>query len=574
MSYQYQSVTTETPEPPKKKSTVWVIIGVIALIVIICFCIAASAALLYFDPFDWGILGRLTGGYDSIARTVPADTDMHFSIDMLKLLSDDTQDVFNAFAKSSGDPSVQSREDVIKEMDASLLEEFGVTFSDDIQPWIGQYAGVSFFDVNMNQGSETFKWVFAIETRDKKAADAFIEKLVAHYAEKMGMRFQEIEYENTILFEMADDYNPFAIGRYKGLVFLSSDADFIIRAIDAPKGETLAKNDDYRSITKELPSSRIMTVFMNKTYFDNVYNLSGGDIPSLGLNPDIFQSSGISLSLVGNSIQMDVISAYDPDLLTEEQLALLTSQGASEKIAEDFPQDSILLLAGHDLSQIYTSSIQIIASTSGMSTQEISESMQLLEDQIGINPERDLFPYLDQDWGMALVKEHDTLLAEELDFPVGIIAYFGTSDKQQLGQNLSNTADHLSGMGLMSIDEKSIDGMTLYEASIYMMGEPLFTFGMKDNQMLLGTSSSRFENAPNRNQSLAESEGWKKAWKNVPNGMSPALYLDFQELINMIPDVNMTDMQYFKPIDKILLADSPLKGSTKHTLLVITIKTE
>ena len=75
--------------PVRKNRSVW-IIAVIVIALLICLCLVASAALIYFDPFDWGLLGRVLGGYDAIARTVPADTDVHVSVDMLKLLAEDS----------------------------------------------------------------------------------------------------------------------------------------------------------------------------------------------------------------------------------------------------------------------------------------------------------------------------------------------------------------------------------------------------------------------------------------------------------------------------------------------------
>ncbi len=574
MSYPNQTMTTDHPQPPQKNKKVWIIIGVVAFILVICFCLAAAAALLYFDPFDWGILGRLTGGYDSIARTVSADAQMHLSVDMLKLLSNDTQDIVNAFAQAGDNPEVQSREDLIKQMDESLLEQYGVTFTDDIKPWIGQYAGVSLFDINLNESNDTPTWVFAIEARDKKAADAFVAKITAHLANESGTSLREIEYKNTTFFEIAMQYDSLAIGRYKGLVFLSSEMDHIIRAIDAPDGKTLAKDDGYRAITKELPSTRIMTTFINQTFFKEIYALNGGEIAATGLDPKIFGSSGMSLSLVNNSIQLDAISAYNREQLSEPYLNLLSSRGTDTKILEEFPQDTILFMGGSNLGKIYSSVIEILSSTNSISSQEVSESMQLLDDQIGFNPETDLLPYLDGDWGLALVKERDTLLAKELNIPVGVMGIFQTSNNQQLSQNLSETADQLSKLGIVAIEEKIIDDMTLYVASIFMMDGPLFAFGMQNNQMLLGTNSTRFENPPERNQSLAESEQWKEAWKMIPRGMTPTVYLDFQGFIHLIPDFSLEELQYLQPIDRILMADSPLKNNLKHTVLVITIKTE
>ena len=112
---------------------------------------------------------------------------------MLKFLSEDTRGVFDAFAQSSGDPDVTNREEFIQQMDETLVDGFGVTFSEDIQPWIGQYMGLSFFDVSPDEYGEPVldHWIFVVEARSKKDSDAFIAKLVANLSAKTGETFAE-----------------------------------------------------------------------------------------------------------------------------------------------------------------------------------------------------------------------------------------------------------------------------------------------------------------------------------------------------------------------------------------------
>lgn len=571
MSNLDRDITDRPAQPVKKNRKIWLIVSIVILL-LICLCVASSAALLYFDPFDWGILGRFFGGYDAIARTVPANTDVHFSADMLKLLSGDSQAVMDAFASNSGDPGVSSREEMIQKMDETLMADYGVTFSDDIMPWVGQYAGVSLFDLSLAQEMDVDHWVIAAEVRDRRKADASLEKLSAFLGQEYGTPVETTTYEGATLYAGLGPDGPMAAGRHKNILFISNSVENIQEAIDADKGESLADDANYKAVISQLPASRMLTAYFSRGVFQELTALAGEAVMNTQTDPGAGQNSGLALSLVDAGIKVDILGVYDLDSMTQAQLDNLSFNGAEGKLAESMPEDVLLFLTGRDMGHAWENLLAYLEETGGLDADEVSESMMLLEGQIGFNPERDLFPYLDQEWSLALVRERNSLLSEQLDLPIGLLCIAETSNPDQLNLKVQETADKLGGIGLIMIDEKTIGDMTYYEASAFMMGNPLLAFGMRQNQFLLSTSPDRLENLDDGGAVLSGTELWKSTWSAMPGQMNPILYADLKSLVAIFPDFELAEVPYLQPLHTLALAGSPLDGNTKHWVLMLTIE--
>jgi hypothetical protein len=580
MSEEDLSTVSESGQPALKKRNTWIIVAaaVVGGIVIIA---AVLAALVYFDPFHLNLLGRLRGGYDPVAATVPADTDLYFSIDMLKLLSEDTRGIIDAFAKSSGVPEVTNREDTIKQMDDFMMENLGVTFSDDIQPWIGQYLGFSLFDVSMDEYNApvVVHWIFAVETRDQKASDAFISKLIAFIAEDTGETFVEREYKKATFQELSteNDADRVVIGRNKDMVLISNSMENIQRAVDAQSAESLAKDADYKAVVAKLPNTRLMTAYIRSSLVDQLStSMYQPAWSTLGTSTN-FQNVAFSLATIAEGIRFDMVSSYDLQNLTQAQIDSMSGPGASGKLAESLPQDTFFFVTGKNLDKVWGTIKEAIRTADDISEAEFDESMQMLESEIGINPDKNLFPLLDQEWGLALLNQESTIFAD-LGVPLGILGVFETSNPDQLSQNIKNMAGNLNEYGLVMADEKTGENTTYYELNTNYMGGadvgPWLAFGVRDSQLILTTNSAHLQNQLTSSESLAQSDVYQAVWKPFPSNMSPIFFLDLHQLIGVLNDLNSNELDVLSPVQSIAMAGSPLKDGTSQWALIIYVNTQ
>lgn len=575
--YNDQTVVQPGAETPEKKSRSWVIV-VVVVILVACCCLVSIAALLYFDPFDWGFLGRLTGGYDSIAKAIPEDANMYVSVDMLRFLDEDTRGVINAFAASAGDPDVMNRDEFISKIDKSLMESFGVTFSDDILPWIGQYIGVSFIDFELDSYGEPeyADWVLALESHDKKAVDEFISKIIDFTSKKTGYDFSTQSYKGTDIFELdtPNDYEKIAISHSKGILLISTRASGIQKAIDAQTGVSLSENQDYKDTMDGLPTQRLVTAFLSGNLFSDITAYLGNELDQNIPTPSIYQSMGISLAIIDDVIRTDVFTAFELDQLSEEQKSNLSSEGSSGEIAVNFPEDTLLFITGGKFGNTWMTIKNLLVDSMGGDEEDFDESMEMFGNEYGLNPDSELFPYLDGEWGLGLYRDQSGIINFQFGIPLGAMLVVETSNQSSLDASINKFMDNFGGFGLITIKEKTISGVPLYVAAPFLLNTTLLSFGTFENHFLLGTNDETLAESFNSDQSLANYAQYKDVWTKFDSGMNPVFYMNFTELTGFMEDYSTEELGPLDPIMKIAIANSPLKDNTTHLTIFVYVDTQ
>jgi hypothetical protein len=565
---------TPPPEPQKKLGgKIWIIIAAVALLLICC-CLAATAALFYFDPFDWGILGRLIGGYDPVAKTMRADSDLYISLDLLKFLSADSREVFDAFASSAENSEFGNRDEFISNLDEGMKEAYGVTFTDDIQPWIGQYLGLSFLDLELDSygGPESSAWLAVAESRDKKAAAEFITKLVAETQTIYGSEFRMTTYEGVDIYELITEYEDeqFAVATYKSYVYLAKNAQCIQDALDAYKGDSLYENEELKDTLSSLPDSHILSAFISPDFMTSVVDSSLSDS---GFQADGFnaaRSIGMSLSTTNEGVQIDYAINYIPENMNEYQNEKLNSDFSASEIIGFFPENTLFFVADSHLDLTWKMYRQMIVDNIG-SEDDFNESMQLLENEIGFNPDRQLLPILDGVYGIGVFNESGGLIQDELEIPLGLLGVFGSSQPDQLQRIVSDTANNLERLGLVNVNQETYGNMTYYEMSIFLMGGSLPSFGTQGEYLFLGTSVEALLGSQQSGRSLKDNALLIETWDAFPSNMEPIGFINFREFLTLIEDINYEQYPALNPIKSIGIAQGPLKGNTQTASMILFI---
>ncbi len=305
------------------------------------------------------------------------------------------------FSDALEDIDVKDQESAIKELDQQLDDALDLTITDDVMPWIGQYAGVGIYDIETGSYGdlENGSLIFAIEARNTKGADEFLVKLRDGIEKNQDASFDETEYEGVSIF-VSEEYPEIAFGRSKNLVLISNTEDALHEAIDAQKGDSMAKNADYKAMLKELPKERAVHAYIQNLDFLDA--LSSG--MSMGMNTgDMFvstlegwKSSMLSLAIVDAGVQMDMVTGYDTDKLDEDMMAMLETAGTESKTIAMMPEETLVFVSGTRLDLAWKA---ISVSLAGMGDEiGYEESMDQFEDTVGFNLDEDLMAYLDGDY--------------------------------------------------------------------------------------------------------------------------------------------------------------------------------
>ena len=114
---------------------------------------SALAVLAIVGGGGFLALQAFTAVSQAPAASMPPDTDLYFSVDLLQLTGEDTtgalvdtvRGVLNRLGEETSDPA-----DLIADLDLQLQASAGFDFSNDIRPWIGRTIGVGVLSTRLH----------------------------------------------------------------------------------------------------------------------------------------------------------------------------------------------------------------------------------------------------------------------------------------------------------------------------------------------------------------------------------------------------------------------------------------
>jgi hypothetical protein len=219
-------------------------------------------------------------------------------------------------------------ETIVSYIEQSALEsDEPIDFDEEIQPWLGESAGVflSKFDGDDFEGGG-----FAVEVTDTGEAQDFFDK----QAESEDPKPEDESYEGVDYKIDPDDEQ--AVGIVGNFIVFGEDKAAFEAAVDASEGDSLAEAETYKDITPSSPEDGLADVYVD----------IGGLIRAAGseVDPDamkLFESSGVDLekssaliSLVPgeDNVEIDVAAkaaGAEDSVPTEDAAELLGSMPAS-----------------------------------------------------------------------------------------------------------------------------------------------------------------------------------------------------------------------------------------------------
>jgi hypothetical protein len=591
MSYPDSSYTPapQTPEPrspDKRKRNRLIGILAVVLALLLCSCVAV-AALLYFDPFGWGLLSRFTGRYDAVAQAAPIDSTMYVGVNLLNVTPDKINPfitVFqDAFEEYTGE-NVTGSDDFMDPLNDGL-DEFDLTVEDDILPWIGQYAGMGILDMQLDSYgyTESVDFFIAAEARDRNAADAFLLKLSDGIADSWDVNVDTTQYQDTTIYVVDEDYAEMAFARHNSLVILANSEDSIQDVIDAQKGDSIADDPVYRDLMSQLPAERVLSFYLPASALGDLSSAATSGIGVSGsYMEDLYAGTSgmaLSLSLVDLGLQLDSVVAYAPDAISDSQRQLLDATGRANDTADRLPGDTFAYLSGQRLDLAWATYYEVLSeATEG----DFDEALSQLDDQIGFNPHTDLFPYLDGSYALAIFPSDSGFLVELADIHIGFAIIAQTSDETAVMDVVDSFNDALEENGGGEVDDVSTGSMTLYEATDTYMDEPIMVYGVGEGWLGIASSLDVFEAFPNPPDALNTNENYRTAQNYLPGGMNLIAYVDLLNALDAIRD-NMDGYDredfdestfFLNPIETLVAGASPFSGNTVHSTIILVIPTQ
>jgi len=542
--------------------------------VAIC-CVAAVLVFMIADPFGW--FGRLIGGDDPIADAMPRDTDLYISLNMAKLLSADAGAVIETFIESIPSAEAADMEDMLDDMIDDIFYGYDLTFSSDIQPWLGQYIGLSLanFAIDSYGGVSEPDMVVGIEVRDRDAADDFIAEYIDAREREPDVSYSRDEYRGATIYELEGRYAAEAIARSGNVFFFGNSAYAVENAIEAQRSDSLEDEAAFARIASQLPNQRFATFYMSSSFLESTGNLT--DIYGGGSSSQILemQSMGMTLAFTDIGLQLDLFLGIDEGQMDEAQLDLLDSARASGELISNLPEETIAFITGQGLNLIWENVEEIMEMTYGS---DFREAMRFFDDAYGFRPDLDLFPILDGEWALALVSGSSTELAYEFG-GLGAMLAAETSKENDLEALVDNAASNLGRSG-MEIRDRSVDGSLMYIAE--SRGDEMFSFAVQNSTLLVGSDSDIVLDTMEGTSSIEDVEAYSDILNAFPRGTTPALYVDLRSLLETQVDLDYNDWEDLarevgfdpRPFTHLAAGSGGLKRDVMRATLIIVVDTD
>ncbi len=422
----------------------------------------------------------------------------------------------------------------------------GLSYSKDIEPWLGDEAAFFVSSLNADSGDAAF----LVKTDDEgKAADA-IEK-AAKSSEGKSSSYKGHDY-----YAIEDG----AAGVVDGWVVAGSESGFKAAVDTAEGGAPLEDDDAYTKTLADAPEQRLGFVYFNTPAFVKQLRESG---------------AGASLGPLAGFLKDPVLATVNANehglrletTLPESLSAAFPILGESGGRAGDLPADSWLAIAQPDLGKTISYFVDAFGSVAG--------GRGMLEQQLkaatGLDLERDVISWMG-DWslfvrGTTLDTLNGALVVETKDEAASkrFIAAVARLARKGLGSDESVVPLQAPGGG---------DGVTLRTPDL---PEPIHLF-QRDGKVVLAYGDAAARDALDPGEKLGDTQQYADAREALGGDYDLSFYLGFEPIVQLVDSTGAGDDEgwlkvkpYLEPLGA-LVVGAQQDGDKLRSAFGITVK--
>lgn len=474
-----------------------------------------------------------------------------------------------------------------------LQERFGVTFADDIAPWIGPEAAVAVYGLPIDQLGRAISEstnpfnppatldpledvdlsnanvLLIVATRDQRAAQAFLDKQRT-FREGQGERFTNSTTGGVTIYASESDETPFAaFALARNMVVFANNAASIMKLIEQRSESTLARNAQFQAVLQSLPNDRIGTIyiagealarFVESLFESGSLDESNPTIADIRSAAQAMRGVGFTMAVIESGLRFDAVTVFDQTRLSNdvrEQLRNFRPTVSPER-ASNVSSAAI---------GVFSFSIPADWGKQLRNQAEVDSSLRNLETSLNLDLDRDLFDWF---FGEAVIA---VLPNDSRNLPAGGYFALRVADQVAAQRGMQRLTELLEDLIGLRFTETSL-GRTQVQA--FEESDLFFGYGFNGNDLVIAVGRQAMEAAFGAEQKLASFATYTNALKALPSPNSGVFYVNLnaaRDLANRLGNspVDPDTERRLAPFRAITSSGTPSlddRGAMRGTLLL------
>ncbi|MDN5272174.1 DUF3352 domain-containing protein [Chloroflexus sp. MS-CIW-1] len=433
-----------------------------------------------------------------------------------------------------------------------LAEQFGVSFNEDIAPWIGAEMALAVYgipverivDPNVGNLDSPFglptpptsvnddaisegNILLIVSIRDQRAAQAFLDKQRT-FRESKGERFTSSTTNGITIYASDTPDSAFAaFALARDMVVFANKPDGIATLIQQPADTSLARNTSFQATVQSLPNDRIGTIYIagntiaqvSQTAID-AFNLSNTasfvrDAVTIG---QAMHGVGLTMAVTEDGLRFDATAVLDQARLGGELRERLKTfrPAVSPERAGNVSSDAVGVISfaipadwGQQLRD------QLAASP------DTANTLRNLERSLNIDLERDLFRWFHGEGVITILPNDST------DLPVGGYFALQVADQSAAQDGMRTLTTLIEDLIGVSFEDVSI-GRTQVQA--ITEGDFFIGYGFNGRDLVIAVGRSAMEAAFGAEKKLASVATYTDALKAMPSPNAGVIYVNLKSV--------------------------------------------
>jgi hypothetical protein len=480
---------------------------------------AAGAAVLVAGGAAgyWYLKGPAIDGTTplALAKTIPNEAYM------TAFISSDVQSW--AKLKQFGTPEAQQAvAKGLQTLDQDLISKNNINFDQDIRPWLGN--GMIAM-MPGGKGTEQASVLAVFNIRDKISAMQFAGKLASQ-----GGKSKETEFKGNKVLVSEDGKTHATV--VKDFLMVASDQKTIEAAINTSQGEpSLASKPNAETLfTKGVDVKNPIAYVYLPDYAGAMQTLMNVRADATQPPPidmkrlQQVQSMVAGVGVEDEGIRMKASVTMSPDAPKFDY------QPVPGKIISLFPADSLALLSGGNVSRIWSQATE--QAKTDPTTQQALETMRSTTKALNVDLDKDVFGWMDGEFGLALIPSDREILAQ---VGFGGVLVIDTSDRKTAEATLAKL-DSMAQANAMMVQQRDVQGKKVTEWSTPMVPGVLVGHGWLDNDsMFLAVGGPMIDVITTKpSQTIENSANFQASTGNLPKQNLGYFYLDMDQTMTLV----------------------------------------